>query len=550
MEHKTLENITESEIVAKEPVNKKKIAIIIAIVVMVLVAIYLGLSIYFMDHFYFRSKIGSVDVSGQSATAAEKTLQQAMDEYELTIKERDGNTDTIVGDEIDLTIEWNKKPSAYIEKQNGFAWILKVFKPDAHVIDGTFFYDETKLSNKIAGLSAMEETKQVPAVDAKVSEYSKKDGYTLVPSVPGTVVDVEAFTENIKGCISSLDKELDMAAGNSYVQPVIGDDDEKLLAAIAQLNKCLDTVITYQVGATTQVLDANTFQPWLYVNETLDVVVNDEALSEYVKGLASTYNTCYASKNFMTSYGTEIKITNSHYGWKVDNAVEKTAIIADLMAGGPVTRDLNYAMTANSHEGNDYGNSYVEINLTAQHLFVYVNGQVVVESDFVSGNLKNGWDSPTGIWGLTYKTKDAVLRGDNYATPVDYWMPFAGNVGMHDATWRKEFGGSLYKRDGSHGCINLPWSKAKQIYEYVHKGFPVIAYNLAGTESEKGIAQDQGYAMTMAIKAIGPVTLQSEAAILACRAQYDALSDLAKKYVTNYQVLLNAEAALAALKQV
>ena len=80
--------------------------------------------------------------------------------------------------------------------------------------------------------------------------------------------------------------------------------------------------------------------------------------------------------------------------------------------------------------------------------------------------------------------------------------------------------------------------------------FPVIVYELEGTQSEKGIAQDQAYAMIDAIKAIGPVTLQSEAAIVACRTQYDALSDLAKKYVTNYQVLLNAEAALAALKTV
>ena len=544
MEQNTVENTMEPK------VDKKKIAIIVAAVIAVLAVIYLGLSIYFMDHFYFRTKIGNVDVSGKSAAAAEKELQQALDEYELTIKERDGKTDSIVGDEIDLTIEWNKKPSTYIEKQNGFAWIVKVFKPDVHKIDGTFFYDETKLTEQIAGLSAMEEAKQMPAVDAKVSEYDAKEGYTLVPSVPGTVVDVEAFTTNIKDCISTLDTELDMAEGNSYVQPVVADDNEKLLACIAQLNKALDTVITYQVGASTQVLDATTFQPWLYVNEILDVAVNDEALSEYVKGLASTYNTCYAAKNFMTSYGKEVKVTNSHYGWKVDNAAEKAAIIADLMAGAPVTRDLNYAMTANSHDGNDYGNSYVEINLTAQHLFVYVNGQLMVETDFVSGDLRKGWNSPTGIWGLTYKTKDAVLRGDNYATPVDYWMPFAGNVGMHDATWRREFGGSLYKRDGSHGCINLPWSKAKAIYEYVSKGFPVIVYELEGTQSEKGIAQDQAYAMIDAIKAIGPVTLQSEAAIVACRTQYDALSDLAKKYVTNYQVLLDAEAALAALKTV
>jgi len=295
-------------------------------------------------------------------------------------------------------------------------------------------------------------------------------------------------------------------------------------------------------------LDAEIFQPWLYVDENLDIRLNDEGVSAYVKGLASTYNTCYSAKKFMTSYGQEITVTNSHYGWKVDNEAEKAAILSDILTGGEVTRDLNYSMTANSHEGNDYGNSYVEINLTAQHLFVYVNGQVVVETDFISGNLSRGWDSPTGIWGLTYKTKNAVLRGDDYATPVDFWMPFAGNVGMHDATWKKDFGGNYYKTQGSHGCINLPWSKARDIYGYVSKNFPVIVYTLPGTESEKGIAQDQAAAMDAAINAIGPVSLASETAIVACRTQYDALSDMAKSYVKNYQVLLDAEAALAALK--
>ena len=528
--------------------DKKKVIIIVAAVVGVLLGIYLGFSIYFMSHFHFGTKIGDVDVSGKSAANAEWALQGALDNYTLTIKERDGATDTITGEEIVLSIEWKTKPEYYIENQNGFAWIVKVFQPDSYEIDGTVFWDVAKLDAKITGLSALAEARQIPAVDAKVSEYSKENGYTLVPSVPGTVVDMDAFKINIETCILSLNETLDMAEGNSYVAPVIGDDNEKLLAVIAQLNKSLGVVITYQMGEKTEVLDANTFQPWLSVNENLEAVVNEELLQEYVKGLASTYNTYSSAKKFMTSYDQEITITNCHYGWKIDNDAECAAIATEILAGEPVTREFNYASKAHSFGENDYGNSYVEINLTAQHLFLYVDGQVVVETDFVSGNLSRNWDTPTGIWGLTYKTTKATLRGDGYATPVDYWMPYAGNVGMHDATWRSEYGGTIYKRDGSHGCVNLPWGKAKEIYGYISKGFPVIVYNLAGTESPKGIAQDQAYAMDQAIKAIGTVTLESEAAITACRTQYDALSDMAKKYVSSYQILVDAEKALETLK--
>ena len=528
--------------------DKKKVIMIAAIVAGVLIGIYLVLSIYFMSHFYFGTKIGKVDVSGKSASSAETTIQKALDEYELIITQRDGATDSIIGADIDLFLTWTTKPEVYIEKQNGFAWVGKLFKPDVYEIDGVISFDEESLNEKIAGLSSMASTKQVAAVDAKVSEYDKKKGYSLIPSIPGTVVDVAALTENIKVCLISLDESLDMTEGNSYVQPVIADDNEKLLATIAQLNKSLEVVITYQVGEKTQSLDATTFQPWLYVNENLEACVQEEAVQEYVKGLEDTYNTFNLEKKFMTSYNQEITITNCHYGWKVDSEAEKTAIITEILAGEPVVRDLNYSATGHSHDVNDYGNSYVEINLTAQHLLLYVDGQVVVETDFVSGNTSRDWDTPTGIWGLTYKTTKATLRGDDYATPVDYWMPYAGNVGMHDATWRGEFGGTIYKRNGSHGCVNLPWGKAKEIYGYISKGFPVIVYHLAGTESPKGIAQDQAFAMDQAIKAIGTVTLESEAAVTACRVQYDQMTDMAKSYVTNYQILIDAEKALEALK--
>ena len=99
-----------------------------------------------------------------------------------------------------------------------------------------------------------------------------------------------------------------------------------------------------------------------------------------------------------------------------------------------------------------------------------------MESDFVSGDASNVNPTPHGVFGLTYKTTNAVLRGADYETPVFYWMPFHGNFGMHDATWRTEFGGDIYLTDGSHGCINLPLDKAEAIYGYVSTGFPIVCY--------------------------------------------------------------------------
>lgn len=536
----------QSEVVS---IDKKKIFIVIGAIVLTLVAIYLGLSVYFMSHFYFGTKINGVDVSGASIESAKETVQQAMSNYELVITEKDGTTDTIVGSEIELLVQWNDDLEGFLDQQNGFAWPIKIFMPEIHNGISRLSYNEAKLDSVISGLSCMASAKQIMPQDARVSEYSEETGYALVPAVEGTAVNKEVLETCIKGCINNMERELVLVDRQVYYLPNVLDTDEDLLAAIDQLNLCASAVITYQVGSSTQVLDKETFIPWLYVDENLQVAVNAESLEAYVKELADTYNTCYDAKKLKTSYGSTVTITNSHYGWKVDQEAEKAAITADIMAGTTVTRDLNYSMTANSHEGNDFGDSYVEINLTSQELFLYVDGSLILKTEFVSGDAKKGWSTPGGAFGLTYKERDATLNGDNYSTPVDYWMPFNGNIGMHDATWRGSFGGSIYKRNGSHGCINLPWSSAKTIFSYVDSGFPVLVYHLNGTQTAKGIAQDQAYEMIDIINAIGTVTLESEPAITSARTKYDGLSDLAKKYVTNYQKLLDAEAALAKLKE-
>ena len=69
-----------------------------------------------------------------------------------------------------------------------------------------------------------------------------------------------------------------------------------------------------------------------------------------------------------------------------------------------------------------------------------------------------------------------MLRGDDYETPVKYWMPFNGGEGFHDATWRGRFGGAIYRGGGSHGCVNMPYSAAEKLFSMIAPGTPVIVY--------------------------------------------------------------------------
>ena len=165
----------------------------------------------------------------------------------------------------------------------------------------------------------------------------------------------------------------------------------------------------------------------------------------------------------------------------------------------------------------------------------------MIESDFVSGNVARDFDTPTGAYGITYTQKDATLRGENYETPVSYWMPFAGNVGMHDAYWRSSFGGSIYKTAGSHGCINLPPSAAKVIFENVSKNYPVLVYELPGTESTAATDQASAAEVDKLIAAIGKVTKDSKDKIDKAQSAYDKLNANARTYVKTYATLEKAQ---------
>ena len=542
----TKEKVVE-ETTAVKKFNKKKLLIILAIVFAVIVVIYIGMSVFFMSHFYFRTTLNGNSVSGYSANKIHDNWKEDINNYSLKIVESDGTESELLGADIDLTLQWDDTIANMISKQNGFEWPIKLFKPDNLTSEAIVTFDEDKLDTVIDGFSFMDESKQKMPVDATVSDYDEDNGFTLVESVPGTAINRPILKKAVETALYGLADTYQITEGNGYLAPKVTNDNEKLLSAIETMNKYIDSVIEYEVGSETETLDVSTFADWISINDKQKIEIDEEKVAEIIDEMEAKYNTFGKTKSLATSYGTTINVGNCHYGWQIDPELEAEAIVNDIKGGEKVTRDFNYKYTAASHSGNDYGNSYVEINLTAQHLFLYKDGNIVIESDFVSGNVSNGNATPTGVFGVTYTEKDATLRGDNYATPVSFWMPFNGNVGMHDATWRSSFGGSTYKRSGSHGCINLPYSAAQTIFNTVSAGYPVFVYELAGTETQKGIDQDAAAAVDAAIAAIGEVTEASGAAIAGARAAYDALSDSQKGYVAKYQQLLDSEAAFGAI---
>lgn len=523
----------------------KKLCFTIIGVITGLAAIYMGISIYFESHFCFGTTIDGIDVGGKTPEQVEKLIQQEIENYSLRLTGRENAKEIITGKDIFIEPVFQGETAALLEKQMGFYWISYLFSGQELELEKAVTYDEDALQKTLDRLSISDAANQRETVNAGV-EYA--DGsYHLIPADYGTVINKNTLKRQVGEAVLVLEDELDLEETGCYMVPEVCDDDPKLLALIEKLNRSIAMTFTYDFQEKTEVIAKETIAEWLSVSDDLEMLIDEEAVMEYVKSLGKKYNTAYYPKTLETSYGTTVTINNGHYGWRIHSAEETAQLLLDIAAGEDVTREPIYELRANSHGENDYGDSYVEINLTAQHLFVYKDGALVVESDFVSGCVAKNHATPGGAFAVTYKTRDAVLRGADYATPVSYWMPFNGDIGMHDLKSRKAFGGDIYLTNGSHGCINLPLSAAKTIYETIDKGWPVLVYHLPGTQSIS-VQQSSANKVMDAINGIGEVTLASEAAIISARTLYDALDAEAKGYVTNYEMLVNAEAVLAQLK--
>lgn len=532
-----------------EKYGKKKVIIftVISGILVILLAVYLALAFFFGSHFWFQTTINGVDCSGKSVEEVEGLITDEIGQYQLTLEEREGQTEIIKSGDISLAPVFDGSLLKELKACNGFAWPVSLFQKTVIEVETMVNYDEEKLAAVLKGLKCFDPANSKAPENAYLSDYINGKGYEIVPEVEGTQVDAAALKEVLHTGIINLQDKISLEEEKCYAEPQIRSDNEALLATMEKINSCVSTVITYEFGNATEVLDGETIHKWLSITEDDEILIDEEQAAEFVKELAEKYNTYGKTRSFSTSYGVTVHLSRNEYGWRIDQSAEKEQLLADIRTGGKVTREPEYRQRAASYGEKDYGNTYVEINLTAQHLFFYKDGAMILESDLVSGNLAKGNGTPSGAFAIYYTQRNAILRGEDYETPVNYWMPFNGGIGLHDGTWRSDFGGNYYKTAGSHGCINLPYSTAKTIFNNVKSGDPVFVYELPGTETAKEMAMDAADAVEITINAIGNVTLDSSGAIGAARTAYDSLNDMAKGYVENYDMLTNAEAVYANL---
>lgn len=475
------EEETEEEKAYRKHKFRKKLAIVLGSIFGVLAVVYLGFAFFFSSHFMFFTTINGTDVTLKSVSQVEEYMRQQVADYTLTLEESDGDTEEISGSDISLEYVPGDELEKLVKGQENFLWLKALWDhPELEARVGVK-YDEDALARQIEGLACMDPENQVKSVNAH-PEF-KETQFEIVPEVVGTQINTEVFNEAIRTSIDGFQHTMDLSETGSYIQPAFVEDSPEVIEANKAMNEYLKAKITYDFDPETEVVDASVISQWVKVNDKMKVTFDKKAVKKYIGELADKYDTKGKSRKFTTATGNTVTVEGGAYGWKINQDEEYKALTENIKKGETVTREPKYSSRAASHGAIDIGNTYAEVDLTNQRAYFIKNGKVVLDSPVVTGNPNKGNATPQGTDSLSYKTRNAVLRGDrlpdgsySYESPVKYWMPFNGGIGFHDASWQSAFGGTRYKTHGSHGCINMPTDQAAKMYELISDGTPVVVH--------------------------------------------------------------------------
>lgn len=431
------------------------------------------------DRFVEGTTINNVSVSGLTVDEAKNQIEEHFKgSYSLKIRDAQGNDEVVRDVEIGLSLHVTGDLNEVLKRQNDTGRKSGPGENNSYRVSVDAACDEELLRSRLVNLHCV--TGATPTTDAHISAYQEDKPFEIIPEVQGTEIDMEKLVAAVKDAISEQRSVVRLTDSDCYKKVQITSLDDGLNKLCETMNNYKDVTITYTFGEKTEVLTGAEIAQWVTGSSGSEVLVDEEKAAAYVKTLADTYDTYGKPHAFRTTSGRDVSVSGA-YGWQINQAEETAALIAAIKTCESQTREPVYVHTAASREGNDFGNTYVEVDLATQHLYLYENGARVLDTPFVSGNVAKGNGTPAGLFTLYYKQTDRVLRGAKqadgtyeYETPVKYWMPFNGGIGLHDANWRSSFGGTIYKTGGSHGCINLPPKVAGTIYEHVYAGMPII----------------------------------------------------------------------------
>ena len=465
-------------LIAKIPErNKKKILGTLGAIL----GVYLVLAFVFSFIFMPRTYLNGIKVGFKSYASASKLIKPTINDYVLTVRNLDGSQEHVEGSAVNLKYESMKWIKEALKEQNQFAWPISFFRKNEIVIEEDVSYDETAFADILKKMSGFKTTTMIEPQDAHVA-MDETGNYVVFPEVMGTTIDVDAAKAEACECLLTGNKLLDLE--EYHILPKVYSSDEILRERLHEWNEYMKSAgLTYIFWDTPEVLTREIINS--LISEGKDGLYVDEGkVMNLMSEWREKHDSLGKSFKFTTYDGIEVDITpGGDYGYELNEEAVGADIIEKLSAHDTGSYEVSYWRKPLYTTNNGLGDTYIEISITDQHLWMYKDGELLIDTNVVTGMPTDDEERIThkGCFSVDWHEEHVLLgtmetRG--YEQLVDYWIAFNQSEGIHDAQWREdsEYIREMYLYDGSHGCVNTPLAAMKIIFENVIDGEAVVIY--------------------------------------------------------------------------
>ncbi|WP_141537771.1 L,D-transpeptidase family protein [Bacillus cereus] len=303
---------------------------------------------------------------------------------------------------------------------------------------------------------------------------------------------VEGKQYDITSLLKDYDKQKhrsEIHLKSAYIQP-IKEDDPIIQKEEKALQNLLQQSVDYKVQNEVYPLKAKDLIQNASMPKDMKVTIDVSNIKNKVTEINNAKLTLNKDFTFKTHSGAVISVKGQGYGWALDveketkqiqqgfEKGEKSISASNIHGNGWKKEGVGYETTSN----NGIGDTYAEISIAEQQIWIYKDGNLAVTTNVVTGKHSTSEDTSPGVWYVLYKRSPYTLKGSavgkgDYAVKVDYWVPFTNSgQGFHDAGWRTNWANNAYLTGGSGGCVNLSPSIAKNVYDNLSTYEPVIVY--------------------------------------------------------------------------
>ena len=469
---------------------KKRLRIFVGLIVGCLVfagIMCVILDFYYRDSFPVNTWINGVYCTGKTLEEINSQLAEQTTESQIVISYLvDGEVTEVVipGEVLSVKADYSSVLQKYLHKETGVKWVKQITNAvDIKMKPSSYQWDEEQLRSCFDNLDFVQLELTQPKHNSLT--YNQENGYVFQN---GNLkrLNLEKAYSYIENSLSMGRLYINLEVGGCYEELEENASDQKLQNVWEKIEKYSNEYdFCFDMGAE-QISPGVRLHDFLVkgqdglpiLDEDDKFIIDEETVCLWVENVLGRYNTVDTVCQFQTTRGDVVEVPYVTYGTKIDIEREK-AYVMDVLSGTIRAEEKRipvYLQEGYTRGANDIGDTYVEVDMTKQHLYCYVDGKIAFETDIVTGDVSKKRETPEGINYIHNKARNITLSGPGYNSFVRYWMKVYRGVGIHDASWRKKFGEEIYKTNGSHGCINCPSDAMPVIYDLIEDGTPVITF--------------------------------------------------------------------------